>query len=63
MSEDERQDWLNMKAILQEYLIEVDKEILLYSVRGDDEKHDFLVKRAIQYRNSIVKINKLLNQK
>ena len=50
-----------MKAVLQEYLIEVDKEILLYSVRGDDEKHDFLIKKAIQYRNTLIKINELLN--
>jgi hypothetical protein len=62
MSEDERQDWLRMKVILQEYLIEVNKELLLYSVRGDDEKHDFLVKKAIQYRNTITSINELLNQ-
>ena len=48
MSDDERQDWLRMRAILQEYLIEVDKELLLYSIRGDDEKHNFLVKKAIQ---------------
>lgn len=61
MSEDERQDWLRMKAILEDYLIEVDKEILLYSVRGDDEKHDFLIKKAIQYRNTLIKINELLN--
>ena len=61
MSEDERQDWLRMKAILEDYLIEVDKEILLYTVRGDDEKHDFLIKKAIQYRNTLIKINELLN--
>lgn len=51
-----------MKAILQEYLIDVDKELLLYSVRGDGEKHDFLVKKAIQYRSTITKINELLTQ-
>lgn len=62
MSEAERQDWLNMKAILQQYLIEVDREILRYSVRDDDEKHSFLIKKAVEYRNSIIKIDQLLNK-
>lgn len=51
-----------MRAILEEYLIEVDKELLLYSIRGDDEKHNFLVKKAIQYRNTITQISELLTQ-
>ena len=61
MSEDERQDWIRMKATLEDYIIEVDKEILLYTVRADDEKHDFLMKKAIQYRNTLIKINELLS--
>ncbi len=51
-----------MKAILQQYLIEVDREILRYSVRDDDEKHSFLIKKAVEYRNSIIKIDQLLNK-
>ena len=62
MSEDERQDWLHMKAILQEYLIKVEEELLQYSIRDDGEKHNFLIKKAVEYRNSIVKINELLTQ-
>ena len=62
MSEDERRDWLHMKTILEGYLTEVEKEILQYSVRDDDEKHDFLIKKAVEYRNSIIKINELLTQ-
>lgn len=62
MSEDERQDWLQMKAILEGYLIEVEKEILQYSIRDDDERHDFLIKKAVEYRNSIIKINELITQ-
>ncbi|GAB2605200.1 hypothetical protein [Spirosoma areae] len=61
MTEAERQDWLDMKAILQRYLIEVNKEILRYSIRDDDEKHDFLIKKAVEYRNTILKIDQLLN--
>lgn len=51
-----------MKAVLQQYLIEVEKEILQYSIRDNDEKHDFLLKKAVQYRDSIIKINGLLTQ-
>jgi len=60
MSDDERRDWLGMKAKLRNYLVEVDEQILTYPIRGSDEGHDFLIKKAISYRDSIVKINLLL---
>ena len=62
MIETEKQDWLKMKAVLQEYLSKVEQELILYSIRDDDEKHDFLIKKAVEYRNTILKINQLLNQ-
>lgn len=62
MTEAEKQDWLSMKAILQDYLSKVEQELMLYSIRDDDEKHDFLIKKAVEYRNTIFKIDQLLNQ-
>lgn len=62
MSNDERQDWLNMKAILEDYLIKVNQEIVQYSIRDDEEKYKFLINKAVEYWNTITKINELLNQ-
>ncbi len=50
-----------MKAILQDYLSKVEQELMLFSIRDDDEKHDFLIKKAVEYRNTILKIDQLLN--
>lgn len=61
MTEAEKQDWLKMKAILQDYLSKVEQELMLFSIRDDDEKHDFLIKKAVEYRNTILKIDQLLN--
>jgi FPC/CPF motif-containing protein YcgG len=50
-----------MKAILEDYLIKVNQEIVQYSIRDDDEKYKFLINKAVEYRNTISKINELLN--
>ncbi|MBC3790298.1 hypothetical protein [Spirosoma utsteinense] len=47
MSDAQRQDWLNMKAILADYLIIVEQELLHYSIRDDDEKYTFLINKAV----------------
>ncbi len=60
MSDDERRDWLNMKRVLERQLMIIDQQILLYSVRGDDEKHQFLLKKAVVHRDSIKKIDEIL---
>ena len=47
MSDDERQNWLNMKSILTDYLIIVDQELLQYSICDDNEKYNFLVNKVV----------------
>jgi hypothetical protein len=47
---------LELKRLLEKYLLEIDDSILTYPPFGDDEKFDFLIKKAINYRNIIQQI-------
>jgi hypothetical protein len=62
MSEEERQDWLNMKAVLEDYLTVIDEQILRFSAYGKDDEYQFLLKKAVEYRDTIHKINELLRK-
>jgi hypothetical protein len=44
---------LELKRLLEKYLLEIDDSILTYPPFGDDEKFEFLIKKAISYRNII----------
>ena len=62
MSEDERQFLLDMKATMERYLGLVDEQIIEYKPKSDDEKQDFLIKKAIMFRNTLEEVNRKLNQ-
>lgn len=62
MSEDDRRFLLDMKAILERYLDLINEQILDYKPEDDDEKHEFLLKKAIRFRNDLRKVNEQLNQ-
>jgi hypothetical protein len=47
---------LELKRLLEKYLSEIDDSILTYPPFGDDEKFEFLIKKAISYRNIIQQI-------
>ncbi len=47
---------LELKRLLEKYLLEIDDSILTYPPFGDDEKFEFLIKKAINYRNIIQQI-------
>ncbi len=47
---------LELKRLLEKYLLEIEDSILTYPPFGDDEKFEFLIKKAINYRNIIQKI-------
>lgn len=40
-----------MKAILGDYLIELEPRIIPYSIHGADEEYSFPVSKAVEYRN------------
>lgn len=62
MSEDERQFLLNMKATMEKYLGLVNEQIINYKPKSDDEKHDFFIKKAVMFRNTLEEVNRKLNQ-
>lgn len=62
MDEEERQDWLRMKAVLEEYLIIIDEQLMRFSASEKDIEYQFLIKKAIEYRDTIYKINELLRK-
>ncbi len=47
---------LELRRLLEKYLLEIDDSILTYPPFGDDEKFEFLIKKAISYRNIIQQI-------
>lgn len=61
MSDAERQDWLNMKRMLGQYLPVLERQIIEFAADGDDEQYEFLIKKAVEYRNTIAAINDLLS--
>ncbi len=50
-----------MKYTLEQYLSMLERQILEFAADGDDDQHDFLLKKAVEYRNTIAGINNLLN--
>lgn len=57
-----KQELLELKRMLIQLLEEVDFQIEAYDPRGDDEKFDFLIKKARSYRDVIVRINQELEE-
>jgi hypothetical protein len=47
---------LELKRLLEKYLLEIDDSILTYPPFGDDSKFEFLINKAINYRDIIQKI-------
>ena len=54
------QESLELKILLEKFLIEVDDAILSFPPYGDEEKFEFLIKKAISYRDIIQRINEEL---
>ena len=47
---------LELKRLLEKYLLEIDDAILTYPPFDGDDKFEFLIKKAISYRNIIQQI-------
>ena len=61
MSEDEQQFLLGMKATLESYLLLIGDQIINYKPESNDEKYDFLTKKAIMFRDALRDVNEKLN--
>ncbi|MFN4145490.1 MAG: hypothetical protein ACK4GN_06680 [Runella sp.] len=57
-----KQELIDLKNMLSDLLEEIDFQIKIYRPDEDDEKFQFLIKKAISYRDIISRINKELNE-
>lgn len=57
---DDKQNLVGLRNILVKQLKEINDQIILYGIDDDDEKFDFLIKKAINYREIIQRITKEL---
>lgn len=57
---DDKQNLIDLRNILVKQLKEINDQIILYGIDDDDEKFDFLIKKAINYREIIQRITKEL---
>ena len=59
---DDKQNLVGLRNILVKQLKEINDQIILYGIDDDDEKFDFLIKKAINYREIIQRITKELSE-
>ena len=59
---DDKQNLIDLRNILVKQLKEINDQIILYGIDDDDEKFDFLIKKAINYREIIQRITKELSE-
>lgn len=63
MNEDEYQFLLEMKANLKKYIQLIDEQLIDYDLHDDNEIYNFLIKKAIMFRDTLGKVDEQLNQK
>ncbi|MVM38225.1 hypothetical protein GO730_12650 [Spirosoma sp. HMF3257] len=62
MTDEERNDLLELKAFLEKALISVEDDLILTDPRLSKNDYDFLIKKARMYRNNLDKVIELLNE-
>lgn len=60
MSDDERNDLLELKAFLERAILLVNQEIVDFPHDGLEEDYQFLTNKAVMYRDNLRTIIKLL---
>ncbi len=62
MNEQQRQDYLEMKAAVELALERVDEQIKIFPAKGSDNRFAELVRKAIYYRDILRQIEEALTQ-
>ena len=57
----ERETLLDLKRSIENLLDQLDEQIILSDPKSDDEAYDFLLKKAINYRDTLTRIVARLN--
>lgn len=62
MDNNEKSELIEMRQMIKKALIDTNDLLLVYPPDENDADFMFLVKKAIMYRDSLTKIDELLNQ-
>jgi hypothetical protein len=62
MTHEERSDLLELKAFLEKALPLTEQELIYFSLNGSKENYQFLIDKAIMYRETLKKINQQLEE-
>ena len=60
MTDDERNDLLDLKRIVTDYLADVEQQILEYSPHADRNVFDFMILKARRYQQTLTEIDRQL---
>lgn len=60
MTDDERNDLLELKEIIIKYLADVEQQILNYDPHADDGRFNFLILKARRYQQTLTEIDRQL---
>ena len=63
MSDDERNDLLELQRNLRRYLPILEDQLLAYPLNADDEIFQFLVNKMSQFRNMLIDIDNRLQER
>jgi len=62
MSDEERNDLLDLQIALRRYLPILEQQLLAYPPNADDEVFQLLIKKLAHYRDMLAEIDSRLNQ-
>lgn len=60
MTDDERQDLLEMKAFLMRAIEQLQEELLTFPADGSEDDYLFMIAKAVMYRETFKKVMKQL---
>ena len=62
MSDDERNDLLELKAFLEKAILAVEDDLIITDPRLSKKDYEFLIDKARMYRNNLDQISDLLKE-
>ncbi len=60
MSDDERNDLMELKAFLEKAILLVNEDIILFPYDGKESDYQFLTNKAVMYRDNLRTVVELL---
>lgn len=58
----EKETLLGLQRAMTAGLAKLESQLLVFDPKGDDEEHEFLIKKMAMYRDNLADIRKRLNE-